>query len=226
MPKSAFYCELRVSANICQRREMRQPKRRKLSSPPSDRITNLCGACKVLSFNDKGVGGHEKEYLDGSKVLGFNNHDGVRESNPSNKWSLLDYHHHDYLPDLPRLLASAKAGCHFCNFLRTAIQKDLRERSEWGGCEVRITLHYVWHPDIRSETLGRKQQLAKPCHQQYVEYIIATEALPNDALRALIADLEIYLHNEILDTHEIFFMTKAQPGKFMKLRFMERPCLR
>jgi hypothetical protein len=40
---------------------MRQPKRRKLSSPPSDKIANLCGACKVLSFNDKDVGSHEKE---------------------------------------------------------------------------------------------------------------------------------------------------------------------
>jgi hypothetical protein len=69
MPKSAFYCELRVSANICQRREMRQPKRRKLSSPPSDKITNLCGACKVLSLNDKVLEAMRKNISMAAKFL-------------------------------------------------------------------------------------------------------------------------------------------------------------
>lgn len=139
---------------------------------------------------------------------------------------MLDYYHHDYLPDLPRLLASAKAGCHFCNFLRTAIQKDLRERSEWSGCEVRITLLYIWHRNRRPEILDREQHWAKPSHKQLADYIFAREVLQNEALRALIANLEIYLHNEVLDTYKIFFMTEAPPGKFMKLLFMKRLCLR
>jgi hypothetical protein len=205
---------------------MRQPKRRKLSSPPSDKIANLCGACKVLSFNDKDVGSHEKEDFDGSKILGFDDHDREGRRYEDEKWSFLDYDRHDDLPDLPRLLASAKAGCHFCNFLRTAIQKDVRERSEWSGCEVRITLAYVWHRSLRPEILDREQHLAKPRCRQWVDYIIAPPVLQDEALRALIANLEIYLHNEVLDTYKVFFLTEAPPGKFMKLLFMERLCLR
>ncbi len=50
--------------------------------------------------------------------------------------------------------------------------------------------------------------------------------LQNEALRALMANLEIFLHDEFLDTHKNFFMTEAPPGELMKLRSMERLCLR
>ncbi len=200
---------------------MRQPKRRGLSSQPLDKITNLCGICKVLSFNDNDAGGYEKEDFDGNKVLGFEDHDRKRRRANWNKWSVLDYNHHDDLPDLPRLTASAEAGCHFCNFLRTAIQKELRERSEWSDCEVGITLLYVWHR--RSEISDREQQLAEPCRQPWANYVM--EVLQNESLMALIANLEIFLHNGSFDTHKIFFMTEAPPGKFMKLDFIERLCL-
>jgi hypothetical protein len=59
-----------------------------------------------------------------------------------------------------------------------------------------------------------------------VDYIIAPPVLQDEALRALIANLEIYLHNEVLDTYKGFFLTEAPPGKFMKQLFMERLCLR
>jgi hypothetical protein len=70
---------------------MRQPKRRKLGSQPLDNITNFCGMCKVLSFNDKYVGGYKKEDFDGSKVLGFEDYDHKKRRAKWNKWSVLDY---------------------------------------------------------------------------------------------------------------------------------------
>ena len=108
-----------------------------------DKIATLCGKCKVLNFNDNDIGGYEKEDFDGIKVLGLK--DRGHEVWRSVKWYVLKYDHQDNLPDLPRLAASAEAGCHFCKFLRIAIQKKLCQRTELNDCEVQITLLYLWH---------------------------------------------------------------------------------
>lgn len=178
-------------------------------SSPADETNDLYEGCKVLSFNDKDIGGFEKEDGNGGVFLGFD----VPEVQ-YNKY-LLDYRHHDDLPGLPRLAASADAGCRFCKFLRTAIQTDLRNRSEWSGCGVIITLRYLWHWDEHPEILTREQLLLQSRRQQQVDYNLPR--LQNEASRALTARLDMKLGTEYLDSHMTFLMAEAPAGKFLIL---------
>jgi hypothetical protein len=72
----------------------------------------LCEKCSVIRFNDKALGGYETTNGTGESVLAF----GIDYPETLK----LDYMHHDTLPDLPCLEASAEAGCAFCSALRNA----------------------------------------------------------------------------------------------------------
>jgi len=99
----------------------------------------LCDKCSVLRFNDKDLGGHKAQSNDGQDILSFPGGDGSQE------WSRqlwLDYTHHDSLPDLPRLKASAETGCAFCAILRsTALELGFAK-----PVQVTFKLCYIWYP--------------------------------------------------------------------------------
>jgi hypothetical protein len=160
-----------------------------------DKIATLCGKCKVLSFSDNDTGGYEKEDSGGNKVLGLE--DYGHGGNALVEWKVLEYDHQDNLPDLPRLAASAEAGCYFCKFLRTAIQKELYKRTELNDCEVQIALQYLWH---RRSVLSRGIKGT-------------TEVTYTESLMALVANLETLLHDGSSHTCNVFFMTEAPTGE-------------
>lgn len=154
-----------------------------LDSAETSSLSVLCKACKVLRFNDIEAGGYEKEDSDGTKVLGFDDHDKRRFRDT--KEHTLEYEHHDDLPELPRLAASAKAGCHMCYLLRESIQKDSREQTEWVGYKVVIKLQYIWH------------------QQQHES---------DENLVALVAILDIFDDSGSVGTYKIIFLSEALSG--------------
>jgi hypothetical protein len=162
--------------------------------------------CKALSFDDKAVEGFRYD-LNGTKVLCFDDQYPKRHT-LEEIWSLLDYTHDDFLPDLPRLAASVEAGCYFCGFLRTEIRENLRERTEWSGCEVNISLLYAWH---LVEWLAVQRD--RPANDDFVEEPLQYR------LAALVAHLEVLSHDSISEDCKVFFIAEAPPSK------LPNPCL-
>jgi hypothetical protein len=97
--------------------------------------------CSVIRFNDKELGGFEATNDAGENVLAF-------KRNPRHPGTLeLDYVHHDKLPDLSRLKASADLGCAFCAALRNAalgLSWSEPGRATFG-------LRYSWRPPVRHD---------------------------------------------------------------------------
>jgi len=101
----------------------------------------LCDKCSVLRIDDREQGGHQAQNDAGEPILKFNNSDEVfREL-----W--LDYVHHDSLPDLPYLKASAEAGCAFCATLRSAALELGFAKS----AQVTFNLRYLWYPHTKPQ---------------------------------------------------------------------------
>jgi len=99
----------------------------------------LCDKCSVLRFNDKELGGHKAQSHDGQDILSFGR---AKDSQEVCRQLYLDYIHHDSLPDLPRLKASAEAGCTFCAILR----KMALELGFSKSVQVTFKLGYLWYP--------------------------------------------------------------------------------
>jgi hypothetical protein len=100
--------------------------------------SNLCDKCSVLRFEDKCIDGYEAEDEDGHRYLKSNDDDKMMRF-----W--LDYQHTDLLPDLPRLKASAEAGCVFCGQVRDAALKLALKK----GHSAAFRMFYVWRPEYQ-----------------------------------------------------------------------------
>ena len=183
-------------------------------SRSSDAAGKLCAKCEALSFDDRALGGFQCK-KNGAEVLCFNDPRPEQNSRVT-IWSLLDYEHDDYLPDLPGLATSARAGCSFCAFLRTAIRRQLCERSEWDGCEVIIHIFYLWYLVRGPVPQYDPREWHKFVEKQPLQYSLA----------AAIAHLEVLLPHDDDDDDddddndgdkwevcEIFFIAEAPPSK-------------
>jgi hypothetical protein len=81
----------------------------------------LCDKCSVIRFNDMNLGGYKSTSNSGEPFLAFGKDKGkVRVGSELRDQLELEYMHHDRLPDLPFLKASAESGCAFCAALRNA----------------------------------------------------------------------------------------------------------
>ena len=99
----------------------------------------LCDKCCVLRFDDKELGGHKAQSHDGQDMLSFGLGNNSRELGSQLR---LNYLHHDSLPDLPRLKASAETGCAFCAILRSmALELGFTKPAQ-----VTFELRYIWYP--------------------------------------------------------------------------------
>jgi len=115
----------------CDQRHLARPAVHETKMP------GLCRAYQVLSFDDSREGGYEYEDIFGKKSLHH-----AKDPNGMAIWIRLDYNQHDELPEMPRMAASAEAGCQICDSMTTSIQRDLQVRngSPQNGVEVAWTL--------------------------------------------------------------------------------------
>ncbi|CAI6342027.1 unnamed protein product [Periconia digitata] len=103
----------------------------------------LCGRCKLLSFDDRALGGKEIVDEEGNARLSFPNH--VIELRPLDlndqttiemddyidyRLVRLDWHVDDVLPGLPLLVQSAQHGCEFCNALHFTLETSLAREAK------------------------------------------------------------------------------------------------
>jgi hypothetical protein len=98
--------------------------------------STLCDKCSVLRFDDRRLGGYTVQNDHGEEVLRIDHdkYDGTSRQ----LW--LDYIHHDSLPELPYLRASAEAGCAFCAMLRSVTL----ERNFVDPARATFSLFYKW----------------------------------------------------------------------------------
>jgi hypothetical protein len=99
--------------------------------------STLCDKCSVLRFDDMRLGGYKVQNDHGEEILRFDN-----ECDAWGRRLWLDYMHHDSLPELPHLGASAEAGCVFCAMLRSAAL----ELNFIQPAQVTFSLCYDWDP--------------------------------------------------------------------------------
>ncbi|KAK0103040.1 hypothetical protein ONS96_005652 [Cadophora gregata f. sp. sojae] len=171
-------------------------------------MTSLCKKCEVLSFYDSQQGGYEHEDSFGNKVL--------RHAWKSQRMFFsfdvqLDYEHHDQLPDMPRMAASAEAGCRMCGLLRAAILEDLRIRAEWepitgSGCSLIIKeLSYEFTESFRLHDDVDEHDLTEPNPGRLVDDC-------TEHLVALFAGLRIFALNQSEHRHTVVFRPEALSG--------------
>lgn len=158
--------------------------------------TNLCEACKNLILDDKKIaenpGARLKNIQPLNEVFGLNKLKlkGVPGANVI--VDTLDFHQYDELPHLPRLTASAEAGCHFCGLLRTAISHQYPvSDSNCNDGRMEIAFHYIWLPGSQAQMLGNSLGIR---------------------LRALVVDLTVSLHSRALGFKQVIFLIEAPPG--------------
>jgi hypothetical protein len=74
-------------------------------------LAALCGNCRSLDLDDKGLGGFSIEFQNGRHFLEFQGEGRI--------FPVISIE--DMLPGLPKLTASSQDGCTFCGFLKQAI---------------------------------------------------------------------------------------------------------
>ncbi len=167
-------------------------------------MSGLCRAYQVLSFDDSREGGYEYEDIFGKKSLHH-----AKDPNGMAIWIRLDYNQHDELPEMPRMAASAEAGCQICDLMTTSIQRDLqvrveREPTEWSGGSVDVvSLSYAFTKHHR--VYDKESELAYPY------YLLG---LVFECLQARFADLKITLPDGSVYLRTVAFRIEALPGMY------------
>ncbi|KAG4412247.1 hypothetical protein IFR04_014615 [Cadophora malorum] len=178
-------------------------------------MSGLCRAYQVLSFDDSREGGYEYEDIFGKKSLHH-----AKDPNGMAIWIRLDYNQHDELPEMPRMAASAEAGCQICDLMTTSIQRDLqvrveREPTEWSGGSVDVvSLSYAFTKHHR--VYDKESELAYPY------YLLG---LVFECLQARFADLKITLPDGSVYLRTVAFRIEALPGsRATWLNITSPPC--
>ena len=98
--------------------------------------TSLCEECQCLEFDDATPGGFDGAFTEGRSFLAFDEEDDPRTIP-------LDYRFEDCLPDLPRIVESARNGCAFCKLLQNSLfHSGVTETSD--AAQVIMSMKYVW----------------------------------------------------------------------------------
>ncbi|KAK4169595.1 heterokaryon incompatibility protein-domain-containing protein [Cladorrhinum sp. PSN259] len=106
----------------------------------TDKLSSLCGNCRVLEFDDKEAGGREEISSSGDSYLsGMPMH----PEGPGG-WRLeLEFRVSDTFPELPHLTRSALSGCDFCGLLKHSILHE-SEAKQLEALRININLAYSW----------------------------------------------------------------------------------
>jgi hypothetical protein len=95
--------------------------------------TMLCDDCEGLRFDGEACGGFMGTSEKGTPALRLSERHG----------SFMNQHRTDSTPGLPKLAASAEAGCAFCDFLRAAVLRAKIKGLKRKG-EISMDLYYAW----------------------------------------------------------------------------------
>lgn len=119
--------------------------------PPS----TFCDRCNAVLFDDSKMGGFAAGRDDAQEIL------KLGEGNDAMQVLPVDFILIEPYPGLPSLSKSAKAGCAFCEFLKTTVVRNAINVALENGFDVstldsiKITLKYIWQANVR-ETPGAK----------------------------------------------------------------------
>ncbi|OTA93785.1 hypothetical protein M434DRAFT_395319 [Hypoxylon sp. CO27-5] len=119
-----------------------------MSACPS---STLCDRCNAVLFDDSRMGGFATKGNDGQEILELGREGGVVRELPT------DFILVDTYPSLPSLSKSAKAGCVFCEFLKTTVVREAIkvvlgkgfDLSAFDGIE--FSVKYIWQANIDVE---------------------------------------------------------------------------